>query len=56
MMEGVRKCPVCGRAYKWFAMTVGDQSACRACVREAEDAVTRPDTTEQVRRRRSRWS
>jgi len=56
MMEGTIKCKICGRAYKWFAVTVADQSACPACVREATDAVNRPDTPEQMRRRRERWT
>ena len=54
-MEGTCKCPICGRAYKWFSMTVADQSACPACVREAEDAVQRPDTFEQIQRRNRRF-
>jgi len=49
------QCRVCGRAYKFYSMTVADQSACPACVREAEDAATRPSSPEQIRRRRDRW-
>lgn len=54
-LGGTIKCPICGRAYKWYAHYAGDQSACPACVREAEDAVSRPDTREQLARRRRKW-
>jgi len=30
------KCPICGEPYKVYAYTVADQSACRDCVRKAE--------------------
>jgi len=30
-----RKCPVCGKPYKVYNMTVADQSACPKCVAEA---------------------
>lgn len=45
------KCPICGRPYAVYAMTVADQSACPACVREGERAVQRPDTPQENRRR-----
>lgn len=51
-MGGTIKCPICGRPYKWFAHFAGDQSACPACRAEAEQSVFRPDTDEQIRRRR----
>jgi NMD protein affecting ribosome stability and mRNA decay len=54
-MGGTIKCPICGRPYKWYAHYAGDQSACPACRREAEEAVTRPDTVEQRRRRYEHW-
>lgn len=48
-MNGVtRKCPACGRAYKVMPFYTGDQSACRACVAEAERAAQAPDTPEQI--------
>jgi len=31
------RCPICGKPYKFRAHTVADQSACPACVREAEE-------------------
>lgn len=55
MNEQTVKCPICGRAYKVYSMLVGDQSACPACVREAEKATTRPDTAKQVMRRHRRF-
>jgi len=30
-----RKCPVCGKPYKVYNMTVADQSACPKCVAES---------------------
>jgi len=56
MMETTRKCPVCGRAYKVFAMSARDQSACHACEAEANAATQRPDTWEQRSRRNRFWS
>lgn len=35
-MQGTLKCPICGKAYKWYSMTVADQTACPKCVSEAE--------------------
>lgn len=56
MMETTRKCPICGRAYKVFAMSARDQSACHACEAEANAAVARPDNHEQRLRRGRFWS
>ena len=36
-LELTKKCPICGRPYKIYSMTVADQSACYKCVREAEE-------------------
>lgn len=30
------KCPICGKPYVFMPFYAGDQSACPACVREAE--------------------
>lgn len=49
------KCGICGRPYKFYAFSAADQSACRSCVREAEQAVVRPDTPDQIRRRMELW-
>ena len=51
MEGGTIKCPICGRPYKWYAYYAGDQSACSSCRAEAEEAVRRPDTPEQIRKR-----
>lgn len=50
--EKTIKCPICGRPYKFYPFSAADQSACPACVREAEEAIFRPDTEEERRRRR----
>lgn len=50
-LGGTIKCPICGRPYKWFGHYAGDQSACPMCRYEAEQALKRPDTPEQRRRR-----
>jgi len=42
MLDKTVKCPICGKPYKLMAFYAGDQSACHACVREAERAVARP--------------
>lgn len=56
MNEGrVCKCPVCGRAYRTYMFMAGDQSACPACRREADEAESRPDTSEQINRRFKRF-
>lgn len=36
MTEQTVKCPICGEPYKFYAMMVGDQSACPDCIRKAE--------------------
>ncbi len=54
-LDRIAKCPCCGRAYKQYSMMVGDQSACPSCVGEAEQAVSRPGTAENERRRFERW-
>lgn len=61
MTEQTRKCPICGKPYKVYAMYCGDQSACPACRAEAERAVNSPSTPiEDMRRERhfggwNRW-
>lgn len=52
-MDGrVMRCRICGRLYQFAAFMVGDQTVCHGCRAEAEKAVLRPDTPEQVARRR----
>ncbi len=57
MLGGTIKCPICGAPYKWFSMTVADQTACPSCVAEANRRITRPrdDETDTYRRRRARY-
>lgn len=45
--EATVKCPICGKPYKVYAMMVGDQSACPACVAEAETATRRQQTRQE---------
>ena len=52
MLDQTCKCHICGRPYKVYPMMVGDQSACPACVAEAERGVSAPDTAAQRNRRR----
>ena len=51
MIEQTIKCHICGKPYKFYAFSAADQSACPACVRAAEEAVSRPSNTEEIRRR-----
>ena len=55
MLHGTKKCPICGRPYKWFSHYAGDQSACRSCVAEAENQTSRPDTEREKMRRKIFW-
>ena len=55
MTEQTIKCPICGRPYKAYSHYAGDQSACPACRKEAEDDIRRPDTPEQEKRRKGVW-
>lgn len=50
------KCPICGAPYKFYNMTVADQSACPECVAEAERRISAPTDAErdEYRRRRNR--
>ena len=54
MLGGTVKCPICGAPYKWHAFTVADQSACPACVAEAERRLLHPSDDEIARRGRRR--
>lgn len=53
-MQGTVKCPICGRPYKWYSMTVADQSACPVCVGEAERRLSHPTDDEERRYSRKR--
>jgi hypothetical protein len=55
MLEITIKCPICRRPYKVYSHYAGDQSACPACRREADEAVRRADTLEQIKRRSDYW-
>lgn len=35
MTEETIKCPICGKPYKVYTFSAGDQSACPKCVRQA---------------------
>lgn len=52
-----RKCPICGTPYKVYNMTVAGQSACGACVAEAERREREPTEDERRKQaeRRSRY-
>lgn len=50
-MEMTRKCPICERPYKVYAFSAADQSACRACVSEAERLSNSPTPEESARYR-----
>lgn len=52
MLDKTVKCSICGKPYKFMAFYAGDQSACPACVREAEKAVARPSNDREEKRRR----
>lgn len=41
MTERTIKCPICGRPYKFYSFMAGDQSACPACRRQANEQETR---------------
>jgi predicted Zn-ribbon and HTH transcriptional regulator len=45
-------CPVCGHTYKFYPYKVGDQSICPGCASEAENATKRPDTEDEINRRK----
>lgn len=45
------KCHICGAPYKFYAFSAADQSACPACVEEAERSMNRPSDEEMERRR-----
>lgn len=49
------KCHICGKPYKFYAFSAADQSACPACVAEAERAVDRPSTPGEAARRKRYW-
>lgn len=53
-MQQTLKCNICDRPYVFYPYSAADQSACPACVAEAQRAVRRPDTDEE-RRRRDRY-
>lgn len=58
MMPRTVKCPICGAPYKVYSHTVADQSACSACVAEAERRVSEPTDYERdaySRRRARHW-
>lgn len=58
-MQGTIKCPICGRPYKWYSMTVADQSACPTCVEIAERRASSPTQDEEreySRRRSNYWN
>jgi hypothetical protein len=44
--EQTTKCPICGKPYKVYAFSAADQSACPACVLEAEAGKYRIQTTD----------
>jgi uncharacterized paraquat-inducible protein A len=47
-------CKICGSVYRWFSMTVADQSMCPDCHAELErrrDAPTEAEDNEAARRR-----
>ena len=50
--EQTVKCKICGKPYKFYMFYAGDQSACPACRREAEDAINRPSSPEETDRRK----
>lgn len=51
-MGGTTACPICGKPYKWYSLTVADQSACPECVYEAEQSVSRTSNDRERERRR----
>ncbi len=51
-MSTNRKCPICGKLYTVFAMYVGDQSKCGKCRTAEAEALERPSTENEDRRRR----
>lgn len=56
--ERTVRCPICGAPYKVYSMTVADQSACPACVGEAERRMNAPTDEEryrQAQRRANHW-
>lgn len=55
LLDQTVKCGICGKPYKFYAFSGADQSACPACVREAEKAVVRDDTPEEKLRRERYW-
>jgi len=56
-MGGTIKCKIWGAPYKWYSMTVVDQSACPKCVGETERRERFPSDEEQreYERRRTRY-
>jgi len=47
MTETTMKCRICGKPYKVYSMYAGDQSACPACRRAADEACKRDSTAQE---------
>lgn len=53
MTEQTVKCPIYGKPYKIYTYSAADQSACPACVIASEEAVYRPETITEKRKRQA---